>query len=131
MIDSLIEKFTYKERYKNGRVLKNLSTSRKYRDLNTSLHKFTKSKYRRDFSNYRFRYFTEKFLQNFIVWVQIKGAKNSNTGNVSGKLRKLKAVCLYAKEQGAYNINLNAFGSFKEKLKHRITTPKGVSTEVM
>ena len=28
-------------------------------------------------------------------------------------------------------MNLNAFGSFKEKLKHRITTPKGVSPEVM
>ena len=28
-------------------------------------------------------------------------------------------------------MNLNAFGSFKEKLKHRITTPKGVSPEMM
>ncbi len=28
-------------------------------------------------------------------------------------------------------MNLNAFGSFKEKLKHRITTPKGVSLEAM
>lgn len=27
--------------------------------------------------------------------------------------------------------NLNAFSSFKEKLKHRITTPKEVSLEVM
>lgn len=60
-----------------------------------------------------------------------KAAKNGNTGDVSGKLRKLKAVCLYAKEQGMYNVNLNAFGSFKEKLKHRITTLKGVSPEVM
>ncbi len=28
-------------------------------------------------------------------------------------------------------MNLNALGSFKEKLKHRITTPKGVSPEMM
>ncbi len=30
-----------------------------------------------------------------------------------------------------YNINLYVFGSFKEKLKQRITIPKGVSPEVM
>ena len=131
VIEELAIKFDNQERYKNGRVLKSLSTSRKYRYLNTSLQQFTRSKYHRDFTKYRFRDLTEKFLQDFVVWVQIKAAKNGNTGDVSGKLRKLKAVCLYAKEQGVYNVNLNAFGSFKEKLKHRITTPKGVSPEVM
>ena len=131
VIEELAIKFDNQERYKNGRVLKSLSTSRKYRYLNTSLQQFTRSKYHRDFTKYRFRDLTEKFLQDFVVWVQIKAAKNGNTGDVSGKLRKWKAVCLYAKEQGVYNVNLNAFGSFKEKLKHRITTPKGVSPEVM
>ena len=117
VIEELAIKFDNQERYKNGRVLKSLSTSRKYRYLNTSLQQFTRSKYHRDFTKYRFRDLTEKFLQDFVVWVQIKAAKNGNTGDVSGKLRKLKAVCLYAKEQGVYNVNLNAFGSFKEKLK--------------
>ncbi len=131
VIEELAIKFDNQERYKNGRVLKSLSTSRKYRYLNTSLQQFTRSKYHRDFTKYRFRDLTQKFLQDFVVWVQIKAAKNGNTGDVSGKLRKLKAVCLYAKEQGVYNVNLNAFSSFKEKLKHRITTPKGVSPEVM
>lgn len=131
VIEELAVKFDNQERYKNGRVLLSLSTSRKYRYLNTSLQQFTKSKYRRDFSNYRFRDLTEKFLQDFVVWVQVRAAKNGNTGDVSGKLRKLRAVCLYTKEQGVYNVNLNAFGSFKEKLKHRITTPKGVSPEVI
>ncbi len=131
VVEELAVKFEYQERYKNGRVLLSLSTSRKYRYLNRSLHQFTKSKYRRDFSKYRFRDLSEKFIQDFVVWVQISAGKNGNTGDVSGKLRKLKAVCLYAKEQGIYNINLNAFSSFKEKLKPRITTPKGVSPEVM
>lgn len=131
VIEELATKFDNQERYKNSRVLKSLSTSRKYRYLNTSLQQFTRSKYRRDFSNYRFRDLNEKFLQDFVVWVQIRATKNGNTGDVSGKLRKLKAVCLYAKERGVYNVNLNAFSSFKEKLKHRITTPKGVSPEVM
>lgn len=131
VIEELATKFDNQERYKNSRVLKSLSTSRKYRYLNTSLQEFTRSKYHRDFTKYRFRDLTEKFLQDFVVWIQVRAAKRGNTGDVSGKLRKLKAVCLYAKEQGVYNVNLNAFGSFKEKLKHRITTPKGVSPEVM
>ncbi len=131
VIEELAMKFDNQERYKNGHVLKSLSTSRKYRYLNISLQQFTRSKYHQDFAKYRFRDLTEKFLQDFIVWVQINAAKNGNTGDVSGKLRKLKAVCLYAKEQGVYNVNLNVFGLFKEKLKHRITIPKGVSPKVM
>lgn len=131
IIEELAVKFENQERYKNGRVLLSLSTSRKYRYLNSSLHQFTKSKYHQDFAKYRFRDLTEKFLQDFVVWIQVRAAKNGNTGDVSGKLRKLKAVCLYAKEQGVYNINLNAFSSFNEKLKPRITTPKGVLPEVM
>lgn len=131
MIEELAVKFENQERYKNGRVLKSLSTSRKYQYLNTSLHQFAKSKYHQDFSKYRFRDLTEKFIQDFVVWIQIQAAKNGTGGDVSGKLRKLRAVCLYAKEQGVYNVNLHAFQSFKEKLKLRITTPKGVSPEVM
>lgn len=131
VIEELATKFDNQERYKNGRVLKSLSTSRKYRYLNTSLKQFTQSKYHQDFTKYRFRDLTEKYLQDFVVWIQARASKNGNSGDVSGKLRKLKAVCLYAKEQGVYNINLNAFGSFKEKLKHRISIPKGVSPEVI
>lgn len=131
MIEELAVKFKNQERYKNGRVLKSLSTSRKYQYLNTSLHQFAKSKYHQDFSKYRFRDLTEKFIQNFVVWIQIQAAKNGTGGDVNGKLRKLRAVCLYAKEQGVYNVNLHAFQSFKEKLKQRITTPKGVSPEVI
>ena len=131
VIEELATKFNNQERYKNGRVLKSLSTSRKYRYLNTSLKQFTQSKYHRDFTKYQFRDLTEKYLQDFVVWIQVRASKNGNSSDVSGKLRKLKAVCLYAKEQGVYNINLNAFGSFKEKLKHRISTPKGVPPEVI
>lgn len=102
-----------------------------YRYLNTSLKQFTQSKYHRDFTKYRFRDLTEKFLQDFVVWIQVRAAKSGNSGDVSGKLQKLKTVCLYAKEQGVYNVNLNDFQSFKEKIKQRITTLKGVSPEVI
>ncbi len=76
IIEQLAVKFENQERYKNGRVLKSLSTSRKYRYLNISLKQFTRSKYHRDFTKYRFRDLTQKFLQDFVVWVQIKAAKN-------------------------------------------------------
>lgn len=124
VIEELAMKFDNQERYKNGRILKSPSTSHKYRHLNTTLQEFTICKYPMDSRKYRFRDLTEKFLQDFVVWIQVWKAKRGNTGDVSGKLRKLKAVCRYAKERGVYNVNHNALGSFKEKLKHRIITPK-------
>lgn len=54
VIKELATKFDHQERYKNGRVLKSLSTSRKYRYLNALLHQFTRSKYHQDFCKYRF-----------------------------------------------------------------------------
>lgn len=131
VIDELSEKFSNQERYKNGRVLRSLSTARNYKHLNLSLQKFTKSKYRRDFSKYRFRDMNEKFLQDYAIWVQVNAVKSGSSGDVNDKLRKLRAVCLYAKDQKVYNVNLNAFASFREKLKRRISTPKGVSPNIM
>lgn len=62
VIDVLAEKFATQQRYKNGRVLKSEPNARKYSYLKDSLEKFTRSKYRRDFSQYRFRDITEIFL---------------------------------------------------------------------
>lgn len=131
VIEELAEKFSNQERYKNGRILNSEPNARKYRYLKTSLEQFTQSKYRRDFSKYRFRDITEKFLLEYTLWVQIQAGKRGNGGAISEKLRKLRAACLYAKEAGVYNVNLNIFNCVREKIKPRLTTPKGVAPEVI
>lgn len=41
MIDSLIEKFTNKERYKNGRIITSVNNTRSYKEIRNSLTRFT------------------------------------------------------------------------------------------
>lgn len=131
VLEELAEKFANQERYKNGRILNSEPNARKYRYLKISLEQFTQSKYRRDFSKYRFRDITEKFLLDYTLWVQVQAGKRGNGGAISEKLRKLRAAFLYAKEAGVYNVNLNIFYCVREKIKPRLTTPKGVAPEIM
>lgn len=131
MNDRMAEKFAERERYKNGRILKSESTAREYKYLKTSLERFTRSKYRRDFSKYRFRDITEKFLLDYVLWRQVCGGRQGNEGNVRAHLRKLRAVCLYAKETGVYKVDLNTFKVVREKLKPRLVIPKGISPEII
>ena len=127
----MAEKFAERKRYKNERVLKSESTARQYRYLKSSLECFTRSKYRRDFSKYRFRDITEKFLLDYTLWTQIRGGMQGNNGGIREKLQKLRAVCIHAKETGVYKVDLNAFKVVREKLNPRLITPKGVSPEII
>lgn len=63
--------------------------------------------------------------------MQVQTGKKGNGGAVGDKLRKLQAVCLYAKETEVYNVNFNIFYVVKEKIKPRFVTPKGVSPDVI
>ena len=130
-IDTMAERTAARKRYKNGLILTSEPTARKDRYLKTSLERFTRSKYHRDFSKYRFRDITEQFLLDYTLWTQVYGGKKGNNGGIREKLRKLRAVCLYAKETGVYNVNPNAFRPLQEKLKPRLVTPKGVSPEII
>lgn len=130
-IDKLCEEVQERERFKNGIILKSSATARQYRYLRLSLDKFTKSKYRRELSKYHFRDLSEKFIQDYAVWLQAQGAKSGNNGDVSGKLRRLRSVSMYAKRLGAYSVNLDIFYFVREKIKPRLITPKGVSYDTI
>ena len=62
MIDSLIEKFTHKERYKNGRIITSINNTRCYKEIKNSLTRFTQEVYNRSFSSYYFKEINERFL---------------------------------------------------------------------
>ena len=47
MIDSLIDKFTHKERYKNGRIVTSINNTRSYKEIKNSLSRFTQEVYNR------------------------------------------------------------------------------------
>lgn len=73
-----------------------------------------------------FRDIDQKFLREFTVYEQQRGAISSNNGGIQVKLKVLRAVCAKAKDEGIYGVNLSAFVPFKRRVKSRFTTPKAL-----
>lgn len=126
MIDKIVDSLCHQERFKNGRVLMSESTAEKYTYLKKALHRFVECKYHRDFSKYMFRDIDQKFLREFTVYEQQRGAVSGNNGGIQVKLKVLRAVCAKAKDEGIYGVNLSTFVPFKRRVKSRFTTPKAL-----
>ena len=131
MIEQIAEKFKIRERSKNGKVFTSESTARLYLYLKRSLERFVRSKYRREFSKYRFNEIDEKFLLDYCVYEQQRGSQNGNVGGIHGKLRMLYAVCTIAKRERIYGVDLEVFFPVKRKLCPKPTIPKSVSHEII
>ncbi|MFI3281693.1 MAG: phage integrase SAM-like domain-containing protein [Rikenellaceae bacterium] len=99
MIDLLEEKFSSKERYKNGQIISSVGTAKTYRLIKTSLNNFTQEVYKRSLSSYYFKEITEKFLLDYTLYIKKQGIENGNKGGLVQKLRKLRAICRYAEKQ--------------------------------
>ena len=127
MLDLMVEKFLERERFKNGRIVSSQRNAEKYRRLKKQLTEFTHSKYRREFSKYFFRDITEKFLLEFAMYEQQRGARNGNLGGVQQKLKVLHATFVGAKHHGVYNVRLSVFKAVRGKIKGSVHCPKSVS----
>lgn len=127
MLDLMVEKFLERERFKNGRIVSSQRNAEKYRRLKKQLTEFTHNKYRREFSKYFFRDITEKFLLEFAMYEQQRGARNGNLGGVQQKLKVLHATFVGAKHHGVYNVRLSVFKAVRGKIKGPVHCPKSVS----
>lgn len=131
MIDRIVDELCHQERFKNSRVLMNVTTAENYAYLKKALYRFAKAKFHRDFSKYMFRDIDEKFLRAFTVYEQQRGAPNGNNGGIQQKLKTLRAVCAKAKNEGIYGVNLSMFAPFKRRVKSQFTTPKAVQHDTI
>lgn len=127
MIDSLIDKFTHKERYKNGRIITSINNARSYKEIKNSLSRFTQEEYGRGLSTYYFKDITERFLLDYTLYIQKNGIKNRNKGGLTQKLRRLRAICRYAEKQGIYGVDMKVFECLGDNIKWGSTTSKAVS----
>ena len=127
MLDLMVEKFLERERFKNGWIITSQRNAEKYRRLKKQLTEFTHNKYRREFSKYLFRDITEKFLLEFAMYEQQRGARNGNLGGVQQKLKILHATFVEAKHRGVYNVRLSVFKAVRGKVKGPVHCPKSVS----
>lgn len=131
MIDSLVEKFTHKERYKNGRIVTSANNARSYKEIKNSLTRFTQEVYNRSFSSYYFKEINERFLLDYTLYIQKIGIENGNKGGLTQKLRRLRATCRYAEKQGIYGVDMKAFECLGDNIKWGATTSKATSAVVL
>lgn len=131
MIDYLEARFKEKKRIKNNRIVDSSNNAKKYAELRRSLQAFTKEKYGKAFSAYFFPDITEPFLLDFAFWIKEQGIRNGNKGGLTSKLRRLRAVCNYAKKQEMYGVNMDAFLCLGDDIKWPETTSKAVSDKVI
>lgn len=127
VLDRIVDYFEHRKRVKNGITLSSVGTAKGYRLLKKSLEKFTKLKYRKEFSRYLFRDISEKFVLDFGVYIQQQGAKKGNNGGIYAKLKYLHATFTYAKKYNVYGVNLTVFEPIRDKFKSRFFIPKAVT----
>lgn len=131
MIDYLEARFREKKRVKNNLIVDSSNNAKKYAELRKVLQAFTKETYGKAFSTYFFTDITEHFLLDFAFWIKEQGIKNGNKGGLTSKLRRLRAVCNYAKKQEMYGVNMDAFLCLGDDIKWPETTSKAVSDKVI
>lgn len=131
MIDYLETRFKEKKRVKNNQVIDSSNNAKKYAELRKVMQAFTKEKYGKAFSSYFFTDITEQFLLDLAFWIKEQGIREGNKGGLTSKLRRLRAVCNYAKKQEMYGVNMDAFECLGDDLKWPETTSKAVSDKVI
>lgn len=131
MIDYLETRFKEKKRIKNNQVVDSSNNAKKYAELRKVMQAFTKEKYNKAFSSFFFTDITEQFLLDFAFWIKEQGIREGNKGGLTSKLRRLRAVCNYAKKQEMYGVNMDAFLCLGDDLKWPETTSKAVSDKVI
>ena len=131
MSDYLEMRFKEKKRVKNNQVIDSSNNAKKYAELRKVMQAFTKEKYGKAFSSYFFTDITEQFLLDFAFWIKEQGIREGNKGGLTSKLRRLRAVCNYAKKQEMYGVNMDAFECLGDDLKWPETTSKAVSDKVI
>lgn len=131
MIDYLEAHFMEKKRIKNNQIVDSSNNAKKYAELRRTLQAFTKEKYGKAFSAYFFPDITEQFLLDFAFWIKEQGIRNGNRGGLANKLRRLRAVCNYARKQEMYGVNMDAFLCLGDDIKWPETTSKAVSDKVI
>lgn len=131
MIDYLETRFKEKKRVKNNQIIDSSNNAKKYAELRKVMQAFTKEKYGKAFSSYFFTDITEQFLLDLAFWIKEQGIREGNKGGLTSKLRRLRAVCNYAKKQEMYGVNMDAFECLGDDLKWPETTSKAVSDKVI
>lgn len=79
-------------RLKNGKFRSCTDNARQYYYLRLQLQKFTQEVYNKSFSTYYFRDTDEKFLKDFVLYLQKRGFKEGTSTSLSERLKNYRSI---------------------------------------
>ena len=97
LINVRIEYFENHEKFKNGKLVKSVGTASMYKQFRTSLSAFTQRQYNKDLSRFYFTDITQKFLLEYILYLERRGIENGNRAGLRQLLRIFRALVNYAR----------------------------------
>lgn len=120
--DIIIQEMRGRKRIKNGKILTSNGTADNYKYCKNTLNLFTRQVYKKSFSSYFFNDINEKFLLDFVIFLQERGIKNGNKGNITDRLRQFYGIFCYSNKMGMPGTDVSIF----ECVKHHVIKKKEV-----
>jgi len=131
-VDEIIVELKNRKRIKNGKIITSAATARNYHYCKKSIEKFTEEVYGRKFSSYFFRDIDEKFIGDYVFYLQERGAKNGNKAGLSERLRQFYGIFFYSEKMGIADVNKEVFLPVNHLCKRfKKTKPKTVSYQII
>lgn len=130
-IDIIIENMKNQMRLKNGKFISCVNNAQHYHSLRTQLHKFTKKVYSKSFSSYYFRDIDEKFLKDFVFYLQERGLKEGTSASLPERLKKFVGVFYNANLMGQPYTDKKIFDCVSQYFKRKENPPQTIPYEVI
>ncbi|MDR1504844.1 MAG: tyrosine-type recombinase/integrase [Prevotella sp.] len=130
-IDIIIEDMKNRKRLKNGKFVSSANTARQYYYLRLQLQKFTQEMYDKSFSSYYFRDIDEKFLKDFVQYLQERGAREGTDASLPERLKRFYGVFYYASRMGQPHADKKIFKCVNLHFKRKENPPQTISYDII
>lgn len=125
-IDVIIEKMKNQKRLKNGKFISCTSNALHYHYLRLQLQKFTQEVYNKSFSTYYFQDIDEKFLKDFVFYLQERGIKEKTNASLPERLKKFVGVFYNARLMGQPYTDKKIFDCIRPHFKRKENPPQTI-----
>ncbi|WP_029903479.1 phage integrase SAM-like domain-containing protein [Prevotella sp. 10(H)] len=130
-IDIIIENMKDQKRLKNGKFISCVNNARQYYYLRSQLQKFTQEVYDRSFSTYYFRDIDEKFLKDFVFYLQERGLKEGTSAGLPERLKKFVGVFYNASLMGQPYTDKRIFDCVSQHFKRKENPPQTIPYKII
>lgn len=130
-IDIIIENMKNQKRLKNGKFISCTNNARQYYYLRLQLQKFTQEVYDKSFSTYYFKDINEKFLKDFVLYLQERGVREGTNASLPERLKKFVGVFYNAGLMGQPYTDKKIFDCVRLYFKRKENPPQAIPYDII